>query len=100
MNQNLIKTYFERKIKNYRSQDSDANRTINTNNYVNADWLIKNVNNRCVSCNCDFYISFDTGNSGSNITADRIDSSKDHNLDNIQPMCRYCNNSKSDKILT
>ena len=55
------------------------------------------ANKRCRSCHCDFYINFDVGNTYTNITAQRIDNSKDHNLDNIIPMCKYCNCCKSNK---
>ena len=44
------------------------------------------ANKRCRSCHCVFfYINFDVGNTYTNITAQRLDNSKDHNLDNIIP---------------
>ena len=100
LNKNLIRTYFERKVKNYKSQDRDAGREISKENYVDTNWLMKAVNKRCFSCQCDFFISFDTGNTFSNITADRVNCSSDHNIFNIVPMCRWCNTSKSDKDST
>ena len=96
-NRNLIQSYFSRKIKGYASQDREANREIDKNNYINVDWLMNSVNDRCKSCDCDFYINFDVGNTYSNITAQRLNNSKDHNLDNIIPMCKFCNCCKSDK---
>jgi hypothetical protein len=95
-NKKLINSYFERKIKNYKAQDREAEREISKDNYINADWFMNNVNKCCSSCNCDFFISFDTGNTFSNLSADRNDCSQDHNLDNIVPMCRFCNTCKSD----
>jgi hypothetical protein len=96
-NRNLIQSYFDRKVKGYASQDREAKREIDKNNYVNVDWLMAAATKRCRSCHCDFYINFDVGNTYSNITAQRLDNSKDHNLDNIIPMCKYCNCCKSNK---
>jgi hypothetical protein len=92
---NLVHSYFNRKIKGYKSQDREATREIYKNNYINVDWLMDCVNKRCSNCNSDFYINFDTGNTTSNITADRIRCNEDHNLDNIKPLCRFCNCAKS-----
>ena len=100
LNTKLIMSSFERKIKGYASQDREANREISKDNYINAAWLKSCINKRCSECNNGFYFKFDTGYTESNITADRIDNSQDHNLDNIQPMCRYCNCCKSDKSMS
>ena len=96
-NRNLIQSYFGRKVKGYASHDREAKREIDKNNYVNVDWLMAAANKRCRSCRCDFYINFDDGNTYTNITAQRLDNSKDHNLDNIVPMCKWCNCCKSNK---
>jgi hypothetical protein len=55
------------------------------------------VNKRCAKCSCGFEINYSGGWVTTNITADRIRNDEDHNLDNIQPMCSYCNCCKSDK---
>ena len=91
-------SYFERKIKGYASQDREANREISKDNYINAAWLRSCINKRCSECNNGFYFKFDTGYTESNITADRLDNTQDHNIDNIQPMCRHCNCCKSDGL--
>jgi hypothetical protein len=96
LNNKLIMSYFERKVKGYASQDREANREISKDNYINAAWLNSCINKCCVECGNDCYFSFDTSYTESNITADRIDNSQDHNLSNIQPMCRHCNCCKSD----
>jgi hypothetical protein len=100
LNQNLMRCYFERKVKNYKSQDRDAGREISKENDVDTKWLMLAVNKRCCSCECSFYISFDTGNTFSNITADRINCKEDHNRYNIRPMCRWCNTCQSDNAST
>ena len=86
-----------KKIKRYKGQDRDGKRDISKDNYVTAEWLMKAVKKPCSCCGSDFYISCDTGNVNSNITADRIDNSIGHSLDNIVPMCKFCNCCKSNK---
>ena len=87
LNRNLIQSYCGRKAKGYASQDREAKREIDKTNYVNVDWLMAAANKRCRSCRCDFYINFNDGNTYTNITAQRLDNSKDHNLDNILFQC-------------
>ena len=36
LNRNLMRCYFERKVKNYKSQDRDAGREISKDNYVDT----------------------------------------------------------------
>ena len=60
-NRNLIQSYFSRKIKGYASQDREANRESDQNNYINFDWLMDSVNKLCKSCRCDFYLNFVDG---------------------------------------
>lgn len=103
----LIRSYFEQKISGYRSQDKAANRTISRNNYITVDWLMNSMKSCCSNCSCSFNLSFEGGYVGeftsslgkvtSNFTADRIRCDEDHNINNIVPMCCYCNCSKSDK---
>ena len=52
------------------------------------------VNKFCPICNNELYINFKDGNTYTNITADRIDNTQYHTLDNIQPCCKICNCSK------
>ena len=53
-NQKLVRSYFERKIRNYKSQDREANREIDKDRYVNLDWMMNAVNKRCENCRCGF----------------------------------------------
>ena len=57
-NRNLIQSYFGRKVKGYASQDREAKREIDKNNYVNVEWLMEAANKRCRSCHCDFLYQF------------------------------------------
>ena len=93
-NENLIKTYFNKKILGYRSQDKEAGRTL-SNNYITVDWLMSCEKQLCTYCSRPFHVNFDNGNITTNITADRICNDIDHCLDNIVPCCVFCNSAKS-----
>jgi hypothetical protein len=92
----MMKTYFDKKILGYKYQDTSAKRNI-SKDYVNVQWFLDSFNKCCSNCSCSFDISFTDGIAKSNITADRIRCDEDHNLENIVPMCCYCNCSKSNK---
>ena len=57
------------------------------------------INQPCSNCNTDLYIDVNSnGYCQSNITADRIDNSNAHHLDNIRPCCYICNCRLGDKL--
>ena len=100
-NNDWIISYFKRKVENYK--DQDINRTHNTipkdiiKKYVTTEWRMGCVNKCCPICNNQFFIDFRDGNTFSNITADRLDNSLYHTIDNIQPCCKICNCSKGNR---
>jgi hypothetical protein len=88
----IIKAYFDKKINGYKKQDQEAKRTINKEQFVNQEWLMTCINQRCFSCNIDLFVDVSSnGYCHSNITADRLDNSSAHHLDNIRPCCYHCN---------
>lgn len=97
LNTKMFNSYFHKKVEGYRAQDRRANRTI-SENYVTAEWLQNCINKPCRECGCTLEIEFDSGFATSNITAQRLDNSKDHNLDNVVPMCVRCNCALSNKF--
>ena len=96
-NNKLVKSYFEKKIEGYKLQDAKANRPI-SDKYVTVDWLMKCINKPCCECGCNLELNLETCFPSSNITAQRVDNSLSHNLDNIIPMCKICNCSLSNKF--
>jgi hypothetical protein len=92
-----IKSYFAKKIEGYKSQDTKANRAI-SNNYVTVDWLMKCINKPCDQCGCNLELKSAFTFPTSNITAQRLDNSLDHNLENIVPMCDVRNCALSNKF--
>ena len=90
-NEQCIKSYFERKILNYKEQDKQAKRTIPKEGYVNAQWFWDNINNQCNFCGCGFHVDMKHGNITANMTAQRKNNELTHTLDNIIPYCKRCN---------
>ena len=84
-------------MKGYKLQDTKDQRTI-SDNYVTVDWLMKCINKPCCECGCNLELEPDSAFLSSNITAQRVDNSQCHSLDNIIPMCRICNCSLSNKF--
>jgi hypothetical protein len=77
------------KVAGYKKQDMNAGRKIDNKNYVDVETLMCYLNTTCTNCNELLDIN--------NMTADRVCCDIGHVKDNIQPMCRYCNCSKSNK---
>ena len=96
LNKDLILSYFKRRIEGYKEQDMTRIKEKRLpqevkDKYVTPQWLVSCANKLCPSCNDSLYIGFKDGNTYTNITADRIDNSLYHTIDNIQPMCKVCN---------
>jgi hypothetical protein len=89
----MLTAYFNKKILGYKCQDKNGKRTI-SNNYVDVDWFMNCVGTNCGVCNVSLEADIKFGTTTSNITAQRLDNSLDHNLNNIVPMCTNCNCSK------
>jgi hypothetical protein len=101
LNKDLVLSYFKRRVEGYKEQDVERTgkklpKEVK-DNYVTPKWLVECVNKCCPVCNNELYIGFRDGNTYTNITADRIDNSLYHTLDNIRPRCRMCNCSQSNR---
>ena len=77
-------------------QDREAGREFNDyyqcDQYVSISWLRNCINMCCGGCGNDFTLDIDDSlNVTSYITAQRIDNSLPHSLDNIEPMCVISN---------
>ena len=92
-----ITSYFHKKIYGYKKQDEKGKRSYVYNMYVNVEWLDKCIGSKCGMCGCGFYCDVIDGNVDSNITAQRLNNKLSHTLDNIKPMCTYCNTSCSNR---
>eukprot|EP00438_Fugacium_kawagutii_P014503 Skav208988 [mRNA] locus=scaffold395:76378:79443:- [translate_table: standard] len=92
-NEACIRSYFGRKIENYKLQDRKAKRAIPKTGYVDVKWFIDNITNNCNYCGCGFTLDMKRGNVMTNLTCQRKDNSLTHTLDNVVAYCRRCNSS-------
>ena len=90
-NEACIRSYFGRKIENYKLQDRKAKREIPKKGYVDVQWFIDNITNSCNYCGCGFTLNINKGNVMTNLTAQRNCNELPHSLENIIPYCVRCN---------
>ena len=86
-----IEKYFNQKVKQYKSQDIEAGRPINEEDYVNVEWLIGQLKNRCTDCNEPFIVERDGHTLTTNLSANRLNNDKAHYISNCNSMCVMCN---------
>ena len=89
--QSEIEKYFNQKVKQYKSQDIEAGRPINEEDYVNVEWLMSQLKNRCTDCNEPFIVERDGHKLTTNLTANRLNNDKAHYISNCNSMCVMCN---------
>ena len=78
------------KIEGYKTQDKQAKRTFNTDDYVNVDW-INSQEQKCFHCGIHFYYHMENGDAETNLTVDRIDNHIAHVKKNCRLCCINCN---------
>ena len=86
-----IQRYFNQKVKQYKSQDIEAGRSINEEDYVNVEWLMSQLKNRCTDCNEPFTVERDGHTITTNLSANRLNNDKAHYISNCNSMCVMCN---------
>ena len=85
--------YFTRKVDRYKQQDKKARRGVQEHCYVTAVRLLGCLGKSCSGCG-DALI-YERGKS--TLTANRIDNTVGHELDNMVPMCCWCSCALSNK---
>ena len=98
MQKNLIVGYFKNKVEGYKRQDKVAGREIDEEHYISEQWCLNHFHGCCAHCGVKFYIEMKAGKLSTNFTAQRLDCSVAHTLDNIEPWCKYCNCSASNRV--
>jgi hypothetical protein len=104
--QKRITSYFQNKVSRYAHQDLEAGRLKQKSTetglsfdfkeeFVNVQWLKNCINTCCGGCGCHFTFELDEDDDDvrveSDITAQRLDNSLPHYINNIIPMCINCN---------
>ena len=93
----LMMQYFQRKVDRYKGQDKKAKRAIDENAYLTKEWLLSRIGKSCGSCGDCIVYSRDNNKVECNLTAQRVDNSRAHELDNVIPYCVYCNTAMSNR---
>ena len=97
-----LKRYLEQKVESYRKQDLKAKRKTPDN--ITPEWLNNQFGKTCPGCGDCFRFDFrhEVANEplvfpvvDSNLSADRVDCSEGHHLENIVAMCVTRNQRKS-----
>ena len=68
MDKNMIMRYFKNKVENYKIQDRRAQREINEEEYISAEWCLSQFRARCQKCNTSFNFETKKGKLCSNFT--------------------------------
>ena len=92
-----VNSYLDAKIVRYREQDVKAKRAINDKNYITRELLKGYFGQMCT--HCGFCLGFEIVNGQvlSEMTAQRLNNSIAHELDNVEPMCITCNCALSNR---
>ncbi len=85
--------YFTRKVDRQKHQDKKAKREVQEHCYVTLAWLTDCLGKSCSGCGDALICEPDT----SNLTAQRTDNTVGHELDNVVPMCCWCNCALSNR---
>ena len=85
--------YLKKKVDGYRQQDTAAGRPVGEAKYICTGWLRDCIGKSCNSCGDCLTYEYDDEKRTitSNLTAQRIDNSQPHTMDNIVPYCTFCN---------
>ena len=84
--------YFSKKVERYKQQDKRAKRQVSESCFVTVAWLLGCLGKSCSGCG-DALV-YEKGKS--NLTANRIDN-VGHEIDNVVPMCCWCNCALSNR---
>ena len=91
LDKNMITKYFQNKVENYKMQDRRAQREINEEEYISAEWCLQQFKSRCQKCNTSFNFETKKGKLCSNFTAQRLCNFRQHEVENCIAYCVYCN---------
>lgn len=90
----VLDNYLAKKVENYKKQDLQHGRPL-TENFVTPTWLKAQFGKVCHDCGDCFRFDIKGKVVESNLSADRVDNSECHHLNNIVPLCVSCNQRKS-----
>ena len=89
--------FLEAKVERYKQQGRTANKDIEDDNCITADWLKNAYGSSGGNCGDCPTCNIKDNNIEPNLTAPRIDNEVAHQLDNIIPVYKWCNCALSNK---
>ena len=90
----VLDKYLSKKVDNYRKQDITHKREV-VDNFITPARLKAQFGKTCQDCGDCFRFDIRDGKVESNLSADRVDNSECHHLNNVVPLCVSCNQRKS-----
>lgn len=92
--------YFREKVSGYKSQDKEARREFNKEEYVSEEWILEQFEKfpSCPSCPRPLKLSFDEFEC--NFAVDRLDSNFPHHKSNCRLLCNQCNREKANRYIS
>ena len=91
----LVINYFKNKVEGYKQQDRRNQLENDEDNYIDEHWCLTCLKGCCQKCGIKFNIETKNARISSNFTAQRVDGSVSHCVDNCEAWCVYCNCSAS-----
>lgn len=95
--ESILDSYLDMKVRRYREHDIKAGRAIVEQGYIDREWLKGCFGKSCNSCGDCMMYSIEDKIVSSNLTAQRLDNTIGHEVDNIVPYCLYCNCAVSNR---
>jgi len=89
--------YFQRKVDAYKYQDKRAKRETDGPNYITKEWLFGCIGKGCGRCGDNLTYERVGGKIDCNLTAQRLNCSIGHYLDNVVGYCQFCNMAVSNR---
>ena len=93
----LLQSYLQMKVRRYREQDAKAGWLIEPATYITTQWLQSCFSKSCNRCGDCLTYEIENNRVSSNLSAQRLDNFRCHDIDNIVPFCVYCNVSMSNR---
>jgi hypothetical protein len=95
--ESVLDSYLDMKLRRYKEQDVKAGRAIVEQGYIDKEWMKGCFGKSCNSCGDCMVYSIEDKMVTSNLTAQRLDNTIGHEIDNIVPYCLYCNCAVSNR---
>ena len=91
MEVNMYKRYFQSKVEGYKAQDRKKAREVDSEEYVDVEWVMEKLNSNCQRCNKKFNFTIKNGSLCSDFTCQRAVNKIGRFKSNLTAYCKQCN---------